>query len=151
VRKEGGRKGRNKNWRNKVKQKWRNARIYEEEWSENKYINKVKKDRKGNIKNKQRSKAKVKEKIYRRVLSYGIWRRLVRWNSTDVSEEHVSIFWTLKMEAKCSTETSVVFQRITWSYIPEHRTLHNHRREKFKSDKKQRNHKKNKWRTWKRN
>jgi hypothetical protein len=31
---------------------------------------------------------------------------------------------TLKMEAICSSETSVDFQRTTWRYIPEDRTLH---------------------------
>jgi hypothetical protein len=30
---------------------------------------------------------------------------------------------TLKMAATCSSETSVDFQRITWRYIPEDRTL----------------------------
>jgi hypothetical protein len=39
----------------------------------------------------------------------------------------------LKMEATCSSETSVDFQRTTWSYFPEDRSLHNHRREKLKS------------------
>jgi hypothetical protein len=34
--------------------------------------------------------------------------------------------WTLKMEAICSTETSVEFQRATRRCIPEDRTLHNH-------------------------
>jgi hypothetical protein len=33
---------------------------------------------------------------------------------------------TLKMEAKCSSETSVVFQRTIRRYIHENRTLHNH-------------------------
>jgi hypothetical protein len=71
-------------------------------------------------------------------------RRMVRWNSTDVSEEHVasskparnqdeagskfaayfilaSCFAyssTLKMEVTYSSETSVAFQRITRRYIP---------------------------------
>jgi hypothetical protein len=36
---------------------------------------------------------------------------------------------TLKMEATFSSETSVDFQRTTWLYIPEERTLHNHRSE----------------------
>jgi hypothetical protein len=40
---------------------------------------------------------------------------------------------TLKMEVTCSTETSVDFQRTTWRYIPEDRTLHNHRCENVKS------------------
>jgi hypothetical protein len=33
---------------------------------------------------------------------------------------------TLKMEATCSSETSVDFQRTTWCYIPEDSTLCNH-------------------------
>jgi hypothetical protein len=41
-------------------------------------------------------------------------------------------FYTLKMEAKSSSETSVDFQRTTRRYIPEHRTLHNHRCENLK-------------------
>jgi hypothetical protein len=40
---------------------------------------------------------------------------------------------TLKMEATCSLETSVDFQRTTWCYIPEDSTLHNHRCENLKS------------------
>jgi hypothetical protein len=35
-------------------------------------------------------------------------------------------FLTLKMEAICSSETSVDSQRTTWHYIPEDGTLHNH-------------------------
>jgi hypothetical protein len=38
-----------------------------------------------------------------------------------------------KMEAICSSETSVVFQRTTWRYIPEDRTLRNHRCENLNS------------------
>jgi hypothetical protein len=71
--------------------------------------------------------------------------------STNVSEEHnASIFRveefallapastlvsclayssTLKIEATCSSETSVHFQWTTWHYISEHRTLHNNCRE----------------------
>jgi hypothetical protein len=44
-----------------------------------------------------------------------------------------TIFWTLKMEATCSSETSVDSQRTTLHYIPEDRTLHNHRCENLKS------------------
>jgi hypothetical protein len=40
---------------------------------------------------------------------------------------------TLKMEATCSSETSVDFHRTTRSYIPEVRTFHNHRCENLKS------------------
>jgi hypothetical protein len=37
------------------------------------------------------------------------------------------------MEAICSSETSVDFQRVTRRYIPEDSTLHNHRCENLKS------------------
>jgi hypothetical protein len=37
------------------------------------------------------------------------------------------------MEAICSFETLVDFQRTTWYYIPEDSTLHNHRYENLKS------------------
>jgi hypothetical protein len=40
---------------------------------------------------------------------------------------------TLKMEAICSFESSVDFQRTTLRYIPEDSTLHNHRCDKLKS------------------
>jgi hypothetical protein len=42
-------------------------------------------------------------------------------------------FSTLKMEATCSSETSVNFQRTTRRYISEDSTLHNHRCENLKS------------------
>jgi hypothetical protein len=64
---------------------------------------------------------------------------------TDVSEKHVASRLSplllvsclayspnLKMEATCSSETSVDFQRTTRHYIPEERT-HNHRCENLKS------------------
>jgi hypothetical protein len=40
----------------------------------------------------------------------------------------------VKMKAVCSCETSVHFKQNTWRYIPEDRTLHNHRCANFKSD-----------------
>jgi hypothetical protein len=43
-----------------------------------------------------------------------------------------SISSTLKMEAICSSETSVDIQRTTWRYIPEDSTLHNHRCENLR-------------------
>jgi hypothetical protein len=43
-----------------------------------------------------------------------------------------------KMEATCSSETSLDFQRTTWRYIPEERTLRNHRCENLKSYKRKR-------------
>jgi hypothetical protein len=39
----------------------------------------------------------------------------------------------LKMGAIYSSETSVDLKRTAWPYIPEDRTLHNHRRENLKS------------------
>jgi hypothetical protein len=44
----------------------------------------------------------------------------------------VAYFSTLKMEAKCSSEISVDFQRTTDRHIPEDGTLHNHRCENLK-------------------
>jgi hypothetical protein len=43
------------------------------------------------------------------------------------------LFFILKMEAICSSETSVDTQRATRLYIPEDGTVHNHRYENFKS------------------
>jgi hypothetical protein len=44
------------------------------------------------------------DNIHRRVSSYGIWCRVVRWVSTDVSEEHIaSIF---RVEEISSAKTS---------------------------------------------
>jgi hypothetical protein len=43
------------------------------------------------------------------------------------------IYSTLKMEAICSSETSVATQQTTRRHIPEDDTLHNHRRENLKS------------------
>jgi hypothetical protein len=37
------------------------------------------------------------------------------------------------MEANYYSETSVDFQRTTWRYIPEERTIHNHRCENLNS------------------
>jgi hypothetical protein len=87
--------------------------------------------------------------VMKSILSSGIWRRVVRWVWTDVSEEHTaSIFrveeigpanhqtchllacWfaepissTLKMEAICSSERSVQTQRTTRRHFPEDDTL----------------------------
>jgi hypothetical protein len=44
--------------------------------------------------------------------------------------EHISS--TLKMEALCSSKTSVATQRTTRRHIPEDDTLHNHRCENLK-------------------
>jgi hypothetical protein len=43
------------------------------------------------------------------------------------------ILLTLKMEAMCSSETSVDTKRTTWRYIPEDGTLHNQRCDNLKS------------------
>jgi hypothetical protein len=51
---------------------------------------------------------------------------LARWFAEPISS-------TLKMEAICSSETSVKTQRTTRRHIPEDYTLHNHRRENRKS------------------
>jgi hypothetical protein len=40
---------------------------------------------------------------------------------------------TLKVETACSSETSVDFQRTTWRYIPEDRTIHNNWCENLKN------------------
>jgi hypothetical protein len=40
---------------------------------------------------------------------------------------------TLKIQETCPSETSVYLRRITQRYIPEHRTLHNHRWESLRS------------------
>jgi hypothetical protein len=84
-----------------------------------------------------------------RVSSSGMWRRVVFWDATDVSEEHIaSIFRAekkfgqepaeifssaMKMEAICSSETSVAFQQTTRRHTPEDDTLHNHCCENLKS------------------
>jgi hypothetical protein len=46
---------------------------------------------------------------------------------------YVSFSSTLKMEAKCSSETSADFQWTTWRYSPEDRTVRNDRCENLKS------------------
>jgi hypothetical protein len=45
------------------------------------------------------------------------------------------------MEATCSPETTVNFQRTTWRYISEDRILHNYRYENLKSYKTDRGYK----------
>jgi hypothetical protein len=70
---------------------------------------------------------------------------VVRWKSTDVSEECLALLATsstlvsflafssnMKMVI-CSTETLVDFQQTTWRYIPEDKTLHNNHCENPKS------------------
>jgi hypothetical protein len=92
-----------------------------------------------------------------RVSSSGMWRRVVCWVATDVSEEHIaSIFrveeiisaskqvasllagscWNYFFDPEdggvCSSETSVATQQTTQRHIPDD-TLHNHRCENLKS------------------
>jgi hypothetical protein len=45
---------------------------------------------------------------------------------------YLGLFFDPKMEATCSSETSVDFQPTTWRYTPEYRTLHNHNSKKLK-------------------
>jgi hypothetical protein len=53
---------------------------------------------------------------------YGSDRRLCHiWDTLSV---HSSIYWTLKMKAICSSETSVNFLQTTRRYIPEGNTLY---------------------------
>jgi hypothetical protein len=74
-----------------------------------------------------------------RVPFSGIWRRAVRCVSTsfrrNISRLFLAeiIFSTLKMEAICSSETSVETQRTTRHDITEYGTLHNHRCVNLKS------------------
>jgi hypothetical protein len=53
--------------------------------------------------------------------------------SKNVCGEEEAYFSTLKMEAICSSETSVDTQRTTRCYIPEDGSLHTHRCENLKS------------------
>jgi hypothetical protein len=70
-----------------------------------------------------------------RVSSSGMWCRVVCCDATDVSVERIAVIIssTLKMEAICSSETSVASQQTTRRHIPEDDTLHNHRCENLKS------------------
>jgi hypothetical protein len=45
----------------------------------------------------------------------------------------LAYYSTLKVEAKCPSEIYVGFPQATWRYIPEYKTLHNHRCENLKS------------------
>jgi hypothetical protein len=56
-----------------------------------------------------------------------LWHLLSRWYLAQI------IFSTLKLEAICSSETSVDTQRTTRHYIPEDGTVYNHRCENLKS------------------
>jgi hypothetical protein len=58
-------------------------------------------------------------------------QRESRWQAELVS--CLAYFLTLKMEAICSSETSVGSQWTTRRYIPEDGTIHNHRIENLKS------------------
>jgi hypothetical protein len=61
----------------------------------------------------------------------GIYRLHLQQAFTLVS--YLAYSSTLKMEAICSSEISVGFQRTTRRYLPEDGTLHNHRCENLKS------------------
>jgi hypothetical protein len=61
------------------------------------------------------------------LLSMSVEQQVASWFLAQL------IFSTLKMEAICSSETSVDTQRTTWRYIPEDGILHNHCCENLKS------------------
>jgi hypothetical protein len=102
-------------------------------------------DRGGRVSNTPIPKYSSDELQKARAPSTGIWRRVVRWVSTDVSEEHIAsicrvekISWERnerksRSEELCSSETSVDSQRTTCRYLPEDGTLHTHRCENLKS------------------
>jgi hypothetical protein len=74
------------------------------------------------------------EMWFRRVSSSGIWSRVVRWVSTEVSEEHIaSIFRVKKIGSAKPASKPVATQRTTRRHIPKDDTLHNHRCENLKS------------------
>jgi hypothetical protein len=67
-----------------------------------------------------------------RVLSSGMYRRVVRWKSSDVDRStchtqqdayHEGYSSTLNIEMTCPSETSADIQQTTQRYIPEDRTL----------------------------
>jgi hypothetical protein len=58
---------------------------------------------------------------------------LLGYNASHLLVSCEAYSLTLKIEATCSSETSVYFQRTTWCYVLEDRTLHNHRYEDLKS------------------
>jgi hypothetical protein len=60
-------------------------------------------------------------------------QNIIFWDITPCSPLSTDVSSTLKMEAICSSETSVDTQRTTRRYIPEEDTLHNHRCENLKS------------------
>jgi hypothetical protein len=65
----------------------------------------------------------------------GIYHRVVRWKSTNVSYEYstfifrLAYYSTLNMNEIYSSATSAEFHQTTWHYMPEDRYLHNHRSE----------------------
>jgi hypothetical protein len=61
-----------------------------------------------------------------------------RWNLALIASSFILVFWlaysyTLKMEATCSSETSVDFQQNTRRYTSEGKIIHNHYCENLKS------------------
>jgi hypothetical protein len=65
-----------------------------------------------------------------RVLSCGIWRRVVCWVSTDVSEKHIAYIFRVE-EIGSANQRATRWQCLR--HIPEDDTLHNHRCENLKS------------------
>jgi hypothetical protein len=57
----------------------------------------------------------------------------VSWRFGGTYRLHLQGESSWQAEAICSSETSVDFHQTTWRYIPEDRTLHNHRCENLKS------------------
>jgi hypothetical protein len=84
-----------------------------------------------------------------RILSSGIWRRVARYKSTDLSEECTTSFFRsrrvsqaynhqeadskLKMEAVCSSQTSTSFYRTIRRHIPGDSNVRTHRFENVRS------------------
>jgi hypothetical protein len=73
-----------------------------------------------------------KRNSLRRVSSSGIWRRVVRWVSTDVSEEQIASIFRVE-EIVSANQQASKWQQTTRRHIPEYNTLHNHRCENLKS------------------
>jgi hypothetical protein len=84
--------------------------------------------------------------IYWRVLYSGIWNRVVRWNSADVSEEQVAcllrasrwfLAWLIlrprRWRRKVSLKDLLTFNGLQKHYIPGDETLHNHSCKNLKS------------------
>jgi hypothetical protein len=75
----------------------------------------------------QRFGGKCRLHLQDRRISRARNQRENRWQAA------LGLFFDSEMEATCSPKTSVDFQRATKRYMPEDRTLHNHRCENLKS------------------